>query len=384
MAKPDEVIAIYFPSFHPHDHSDTWYGRGFTEWENVKGARPLFEGHHQPKVPEWGYFDESDPEWAAKEIDLAADHGITCFLYDWYWYSGVKIMEEGLERGFLGAPNNKRLKFALMWSNLDWWTWPSVTGKPGMSGQQVWLYARHDMEDFDRVIDYCAKQYFCKEDYLRIDGRPYLSIYYFPTITKETGGWDGLKKSLERMDARAVKNGFEGMYFNANVAGIEGNPIYCQDWEAIPQLKKCGFDSIFSYNIVRTPGYPDLPREMPVVEYDEVIKSHEFVWDKCAGGGLPVHPTILMGLDVTPRWHHGVALPMEYQELSYEPIVVNNTPAKFGELAGKALEFLDKTNPQPKLMFIYSWNEWTEGSFLLPEKQYGTGYLEVLRDVLDR
>ena len=39
------------------------------------------------------------------------------FLFDWYWYSGVKLMEEALENGFLKAPNRKRLKFALMWAN---------------------------------------------------------------------------------------------------------------------------------------------------------------------------------------------------------------------------------------------------------------------------
>ncbi|MCM8829583.1 MAG: glycoside hydrolase family 99-like domain-containing protein [Candidatus Omnitrophica bacterium] len=55
-----EVAAIYFPSWHPDAHYQSWYGKGFTEWELVKTAKPLFENHHQPKVPEWGYFDESN------------------------------------------------------------------------------------------------------------------------------------------------------------------------------------------------------------------------------------------------------------------------------------------------------------------------------------
>jgi hypothetical protein len=41
------------------------------------------------QVPSWGYFNEADPKWAAKEIDLAADNGITCFIYDWYWYANT-------------------------------------------------------------------------------------------------------------------------------------------------------------------------------------------------------------------------------------------------------------------------------------------------------
>ena len=58
-----------------------------------------------------------DPKWSAREIDLAVDHGIGVFLFDWYWYSGVKNMEEALEQGFLKAANRDRMKSALMWAN---------------------------------------------------------------------------------------------------------------------------------------------------------------------------------------------------------------------------------------------------------------------------
>ena len=34
------------------------------------------------------------------------------------------------------------------------------------------------------------------------------------------------------------------------------------------------------------------------------------------------------------------------------------------------------------MFFINAWNEWTEGMYLLPEKKYGTAYLEALRDAL--
>jgi hypothetical protein len=122
-SKPDnyEVAVYYFPNYHPDSINARWHGKGWTEWEVVKAAKPRFDGHEQPKVPAWGYFDESDPAWAAKEIDLAADNGIDCFIYDWYWYSITgPYLQEGLEKGFLKAPNQKRMKFALMWANHDW------------------------------------------------------------------------------------------------------------------------------------------------------------------------------------------------------------------------------------------------------------------------
>ena len=80
-AKEYEVAVYYFPNYHPDSINTRWHGKGWTEWEVVKAAKPRFKGHEQPKVPSWCYFNEADPKWAAKEIDLAADNGIDCFIY---------------------------------------------------------------------------------------------------------------------------------------------------------------------------------------------------------------------------------------------------------------------------------------------------------------
>jgi len=115
-----EVAVYYFPNYHLDSINAKWHGKGWTEWDVVKSAKARFPGHLQPKVPSWGYFQESDSKWTAKEIDLAADNGITCFIYDWYWYSNTgQYLQEGLEKGFLKAPNRNRLKFAIMWANHD-------------------------------------------------------------------------------------------------------------------------------------------------------------------------------------------------------------------------------------------------------------------------
>lgn len=120
-----EILAVYFPSYHPDAHYAQWYGPEFSEWELMAAARPRFPGHAQPKVPVMGYFDESDPEWAETQIDLAADHGITGFFFDWYWYGGEKFLDAALEHGFLRARNRERLKFCLMWANHTWGVWPA-------------------------------------------------------------------------------------------------------------------------------------------------------------------------------------------------------------------------------------------------------------------
>src|SRR5690242_6329508 len=104
-AEAFQVGAYYFPGYHPDPRTAAAHGPGWTEWELVKRAEPRFPGHRQPKVPLWGRHDESRPAVAAQQIAAAADHGITGFIYDWYWDEDGPFLNRALEQGFLQAGN---------------------------------------------------------------------------------------------------------------------------------------------------------------------------------------------------------------------------------------------------------------------------------------
>jgi len=51
-----DITLYYFPNYHADDtRNELRYGKGWSEWDLVKNAIPLFGGQKQPKIPLWGY-----------------------------------------------------------------------------------------------------------------------------------------------------------------------------------------------------------------------------------------------------------------------------------------------------------------------------------------
>jgi len=159
--------------------------------------------------------------------------------------------------------------------------------------------------------------------------------------------------------------------------------VYCCGWDQVAATRAMGFETVFAYNIVRTPQYESLSADRPLVQYDDVMTSHETCWSNIEAGGLHHMPVVTFGCDVTPRWHRGVTLPYDFKTLSYEPIIVGNTPEKFGLLCRRASDLARNSDRGEPAIIINAWNEWSEGMYLLPEKRTGTKYLEALREALE-
>ena len=66
---------------------------------------------------------------------------------------------------------------------------------------------------------------------------------------------------------------------------------------------------------------------------------------------------------------------------SVDTAVVNATPDSFEACLWKARRYLDDRPDQVPLVTINSWNEWTEGSYLLPDMRWGYRYLQAVRNV---
>lgn len=370
-----EVLCIYYPEWHVYPEWEAHYGKGTTEWSCVTNARPRFPGHYQPIVPLMGYYDESKPETAAKEIDLAADAGIDVFIYDWYWANKKPIQHEGLENGILKAPNRDRIKFAVMWAYHDRDV-PFQSAFGEEKKHYLWKLERTP-EDFLEAFEYCAKKYFTEPTYWRKDGHPFFSMYACDSFVKDMGGPEKTKAVLERAQAIVKAMGLPSVHFNAMV--------YNADYSKASIA--AGFHSTTVYSMH---GYHykkgekmELAREF-IMEYADLMKAMVDV-NSALAKVSPMHiPLVQRGWDCTPRCDPKEPFPWRKSHYPYMGIYANVTPAKF-EAALRSIKALALADPKkPGAVLINAWNEYTEGAWLVPDTRDGDAYLRAVERVFGR
>ena len=362
------VLAYYFPNWHVDPRNEAWHGEGWTEWEVLKHATPRFEGHKQPKVPLWGYEDESDPKVMAKKIDAAVDHGVDGFIFDWYWFNDGGYRLKCIDEGFLGAENCEKAKFAVMWCNHD----PIYVHPAGkVTGAMPLLSGDLTVQGFMEGSQYCIDHYFGKSNYLRnSEGKLYFGFYLTRRLIDNFGGPEATRMISEGFRNRVRKAGHGEVDMNAI---LESTPGFRTDYEKANEIMKyVGFDSFSSHGLKVE---DDLP--FPHRDYRTTMKANIAMFDEFTGKSqLPYNINIYHGRDSSPRTIQSET----YGDYGFpfDRIVNNITPELFGELCEKAKEFYYEKSTG-EYITIYSWNEWTEGGCLEPDVEYEYGYLEAIK-----
>ncbi|HEY4874081.1 MAG TPA: glycoside hydrolase family 99-like domain-containing protein, partial [Puia sp.] len=100
--------------------------------------------------------------------------------------------------------------------------------------------------------------------------------------------------------------------------------------------------------------------------------------------GVNYFPNVTMGRDVTPRLIQTDKFDT-FKGYPWTPVFNgDNTPEAFQSALVKAKQFVTNGDEQPKIIIINAWNEWTEGSYLLPDTKTGTKYLEAIKSVFGK
>ena len=371
-ANDDIYVAAYvWPSCHYEErNAEFLWPEGMGEWEVIRKGTPRFAGHYQPKVPLWGYEMDDDPQVMEKWIDAATEHGVNVFIFDWYWFDGGPFLESSINNGFLQAKNSEKMQFYLMWANHDvkknYWNHYKYD-----SDSLLWT-GSVDQENYRTIVDRVIDQYFHQPNYFKIDGEPVFSIFNFHKFVEDCNGLDGAKEALDYFRAETIKAGFSGLHVQIIAfGGNEKNPgILRHDLSEEKSNRELvsmlGINSVTKYNWGQGEGLEDY-----IVWGEEAMKRREN-WDGALD--IPYFPNVSIGWDDTPRFPaKGQANVIHY----------NNSPESFSAYLQKARDYLEEHPDQAKLITLFSWNEWVEGAYLLPDMRWEYGYLEAVKKVMN-
>lgn len=375
------IIALYLPQFHPIPENDKWWGPGFTEWTNVAKAKPLFRGHHQPRIPaDLGFYDLRLAETREQQAMLAREAGIEGFCYYHYWFGGGRQL---LERPFneVVASGKPDFPFCICWANHTWsnktWNRKSAMQQDSVLMEQTYPGTEDDIAHFNSLLPA-----FCDPRYMTVDGKLIFVIY-------DPLKFINIERFIETWRKLAEKNGLPGFHFVGMTPSTLTLRVAADGsrQRVMPNLKSSakifkdvldlGFDSVNSFgkrrgemlyegkwkNLAKTIlRHVGLPTGSIRYDYERTVCNYfapEDSWEN-------VYPTILPQWDRTPRVS------------SWDGVYVNATPEKFEKHIRQALELIKDKAPEHRILFLKSWNEWGEGNYVEPDLQWGHGFLDAI------
>ena len=372
-----KVIAFYLPQFHSIPENDEWWGKGFTEWTNVKAAKPLFDGHNQPVEPlDGNYYNLLDNSTIKWQIELAKKYGVYGFCFYHYWFDGHMLLQKPMENMLKDPDLN--IPYCISWANENWTNAWKANGNVKTLIQQT--YGKKD--EWKRHFEYLLP-FFKDPNYILENNKPFFIIYrpeIIPCLNEMLDYWNELAKL----------NGFDGMVFAYQQLSyhlLEGRD-----------------ESRFKYNIEYQPGYARYDLQMNQVsktgklafEFRNTVRKIVSRVDKIIGSNISAKltRTTLQTESYDSLCHEIVnrkpdsekAIPGMFVGWDNTPrrgktgrVCLGATPEKFAKYLKLQIENAEK-NYKKDMLFIFAWNEWAEGGYLEPDTKNRYAYLEGLRD----
>ena len=351
MDDKTKVIAFYLPQFHIIPENDEWWGMGFTEWTNVKNAKPLFQGHNQPRVPlNDNYYDLSDINAMKWQSELASKYGIYGFCFYHYWFDGKLLLEKPVE--MYRDSFEVKTPYCLSWANEPW-----TRSWDGKNRNILMKQNYGGMNDIRKHFEYLLP-FFKDSKYIKIDNKPVFvfyrtnSIIYFEMLIEE---WNDLLK----------KNGFNGLYAVETLTGFQKSKVSdvsdaCVYMEPMYSLScklwiQKHIDNIKLFlGLNKRVSYPSI--------WKKVIRNENIEINRFGGA--------FVDWDNSPRKKkknlifNKVSLDIfeKYFEIQYEKSCLKRSP----------------------FLFINAWNEWAEGTYLEPDEKRKFGFLERINKIINK
>ena len=354
--QPDvKMLAFYLPQYHAFPENDEWWGKGFTEWVNVKNGESRFQGHYQPRVPhkDIGYYSLDNIDVLARQAKLAKQHGIYGFCFYYYWFSGKRLMEKPVDM-LLEHPEID-LPFCLCWANENW--------TRAWDGQnRNILIAQEYSEEDDRTFILDMKKYIDDSRYIRIDGKPLIMVY-------NPGQIPDCHKSFKKWRECAKKIGIGDILIwtcqTANNTADILNITDCIDAEVEFPPHNMWLESLAVRDLDLNGKSAFIYNYQCLVDYEvKKLKNDEKTT-------IPIHHSCMMAWDNAAR--------RKDAWFTYYAFSLRSLYKWVLAIAQRARKDFKE---EERFVFVNAWNEWGEGTYLEPDEKYGYANINTVSKAL--
>lgn len=346
-----KFVAYYLPQFHEIKENDEWWGKGFTEWTNVKKALPLFKGHYQPQIPlNSNYYDLLNKDTVVSQTELMNKYNVYAFAYYHYWSNGKLLLEKPAENLLNWSDIDQ--KFFFFWANHSWIK--SVNGKQHILRAQQYNGEKDWKEHFDYLL-----HFFKDKRYIKVNNMPVFGVYMPENIPQ-------YNDMINCWNMWAKEAGFAGIYFIDSVNGIKhDSSLTNANAEVLRQPNLAVYDlERWYFRFVKRPSLQQLvPKYYPYkIQYSKVVDS-VIQTSKNYKSNKKVYYGVYTGWDNTSR--HG----------KRGSVHINCNPNDFDRSIHELVKLADNSQD---FLFVNAWNEWAEGMYLEPDERNEYQFLEIL------
>jgi len=327
------TLAFYLPQYHQDPANDQFWGEGFTDWDNVRSAAPLFAGHRQPITPpaSVGYYDLASVSELDRQAEQVLAAGLSGVVMYHYWFNGRRVLDAPMD--LLLANPRIHLPFALCWANEPWTRrWDGLESDV--------LIPAHVTPGWEIRFYESIRSALFDPRYITVQGKPLLLVYRLDLVRD-------LPAAVSSWRHLAKEDGLPGLH----VVGV----LPSRDFGSVADLDLSCLDGLVAFPPGSGVGLQSLMTHIPngsaglggeVFSYDSAARFIEPLAP--AGFTGPVHPTVFPGWDNTARRGSDAYL------------FHGANPLAFRRWLSSAVEFAQGNSPS--LVFINAWNEWAEGA----------------------
>lgn len=345
--------AFFLPQFHTIEENNKWWGEGFTEWTNVKKAKPLFRGHVQPLHPvNNNYYNLLEKETVQWQTELMHKYRIDGLIYYHYYFRGKKLLEKPAENLLHWKEIDQ--PFFFCWANHDW-------NRAWRGSKEILLKQEYGtVQDWNDHFDYLLP-FFKDERYLKINNSPVFMIYISAFKEKED--------MMSFFNEKCKEEGFDGIYVIETYSG-ENYPEGLVEFEK--NISK-NTEQIF----IREPSTSRyafwVSRKNILRRYARGLKMriNKYTHGNCLF--ITNGDKVLRYICKEPKregYIHGLNFGFDNTPRHGKRGQIVTPPSK--ETIFSILDYLK----DEEYIFINAWNEWAEGMELEPSEEYGYKWLE--------